>query len=78
VKERITALVADMTGEAIDDGTPFMDAGIDSLASVELRTGLQKAFGVSLPSTVMFNYPSAAAMADFLLEEMTENQVSLS
>merc|ERR1719316_1638000 len=72
VKERIAALVGDMTGETgLEADTPFMDSGIDSLASVELRTNLQKQFGVQLPSTVMFNYPTTSAMAQFLVDEMT-------
>jgi tetratricopeptide (TPR) repeat protein/acyl carrier protein len=79
VKGRIVALVNDLSGEdSLDADTPFMDAGVDSLASVELRTNLQKAFGVQLPSTVMFNYPTTSSIADFLITEMTENQVSLS
>merc|ERR1719454_54631 len=79
VKQRIVTMVSDMSGEdAIDSDTPFMDAGIDSLASVELRTNLQKAFGVQLPSTVMFNYPTTLSIADFLVQEMTEAKVSLS
>lgn len=78
VKERIISIVADMSGEgAIEEETPFMDAGIDSLSSVELRTNLQKAFGVSLPSTVMFNYPTTLSIADYLVEQMTDNKVTM-
>lgn len=78
VKERIISIVADMSGEGgIEPETPFMDAGIDSLSSVELRTNLQKAFGVSLPSTVMFNYPTTLAIADYLVEQMTDNEVTM-
>jgi len=78
VKERVVQMVADMTGEeGIEADTPFMDSGIDSLASVELRTTLQKQFGVGLPSTVMFNYPTTTTMVDFLVGEMEEKQITL-
>jgi len=78
VKTRIIQMVQDMSGEdGLDADTPFMDAGIDSLASVELRTNLNKSFGVSLPSTVMFNYPTTLSIADFLVQEMTAAEVSL-
>merc|ERR1712224_755647 len=76
--ERVKMMVADVAGDAEppDNDTPFMDAGIDSLSSVELRTSLQKALGLQLPSTVMFNYPTTNAMADYIVEEMTANEIA--
>jgi len=78
ISRRIWDISRDMTGEEeMDADTPFMDAGIDSLASVELRTSLQKQFGVPLPSTVMFNYPTRSSIAEFIANEMEEAQISL-
>lgn len=79
IKSRVTAIVGDVTGEgeAPDHDTPFMDAGVDSLSSVELRTSLQKNFGVQLPSTVMFNFPTTNAISAFLLDELVENEISI-
>jgi len=79
VAQRIIAMVLDMTGSAdsVDQETPFMDSGIDSLASVELRTNLQQQFGVPLPSTVMFNFPTTASITNFLVSEMTEREIPL-
>jgi len=79
VKSRIISMMLDMTGatEEVENDTPFMDAGIDSLASVELRTNLQQQFGVPLPSTVMFNYPTTSSMSNFLIDEMTDKQIPL-
>lgn len=58
VKTRVKQMVVEMTGsDDLEADVPFMDAGVDSLASVELRTTLQSGFGVPLPSTVLFNYP---------------------
>mmetsp|Transcript_28600 Transcript_28600/g.52483 ORF Transcript_28600/g.52483 Transcript_28600/m.52483 type:complete len:873 (+) Transcript_28600:78-2696(+) len=78
VKSRIMAMVMDATGSGDDvqGDVPFMDAGIDSLASVELRTNLQTAFGIPLPSTVMFNYPTPQGMADLLVEEATARELT--
>jgi len=79
VSQRIISMVLDMTGstDVVEQDTPFMDAGVDSLASVELRTNLQQNFGVPLPSTVMFNFPNAASITAFLVEEMTDRKIPL-
>jgi acyl carrier protein len=45
---------------------PLMAAGLDSLASVELRNALESALQMSLPPTFTIDYPSVAAMAQFI------------
>ena len=35
-----------------------MDAGLDSLSGVELKSQLETEFGVELPETVVFDYPT--------------------
>merc|ERR1711976_1158039 len=78
VRQYILGLVQNMTGssEEIDGDTPLMESGIDSLASVELRTKLQAEFRLNLPSTVMFNYPTISTITDLLVEECTAKKIS--
>jgi len=78
VKSYIISLVGNMTGttDDIDSETPLMESGIDSLASVELRTQLQQEFKINLPSTVMFNYPTIDSLADLLVDECTTKKIS--
>merc|ERR1712066_510343 len=78
VRQYIMGLVQNMTGSSdeIDGDTPLMESGIDSLASVELRTQLQQEFRLNLPSTVMFNYPTISSMTSLLVEECTSKKIS--
>ncbi|MFC6983076.1 beta-ketoacyl reductase [Streptomyces cirratus] len=58
----------DPAGVGADRG--FTELGLDSLGAIELRNRLQKATGLRLPATLMFDYPNSAALAGFLLDEL--------
>lgn len=70
--EDLVATISDvalslMGVESLAGDTPLMDAGLDSLASVEFQNNLQKEFaGVQMPSTLVFDFPSVKTMADFI------------
>eukprot|EP00966_Prymnesium_polylepis_P047843 1108000-Prymnesium_polylepis.1 len=54
-------------GGNIEPDVPLMEAGIDSLGAVELRNQLQAAVGEgTLPSTLVFDHPTARQLASFL------------
>ena len=62
----MAALVKRQLGREVDAGAPLMEAGLDSLGAVELRAALSAAFGVELPATLIFDYPSVSALSRHL------------
>ena len=67
-QEAILEMVRRTTGGSVSADAPLMEAGVDSLGAVELRNQLQSAVGagVSLPSTLVFDHPTARQLAQLL------------
>ncbi|WP_189938837.1 beta-ketoacyl reductase, partial [Streptomyces sulfonofaciens] len=78
--EFVRGQVADVLGhrspERIDADRGFLDMGFDSLTSIELRNRLTAATGLRLPSTLVFNYPAPAALAEFLQTRLDPRQAA--
>ncbi|MFI2472345.1 type I polyketide synthase [Nocardia xishanensis] len=69
VREHVAAVLGYGSADDIGPDRGFSELGFDSLGGVDFRNRLSRATGLSLPSTLVFDYPTAGDVADYLLAQ---------
>ncbi|MEU3574108.1 type I polyketide synthase, partial [Kitasatospora sp. NPDC036755] len=70
VRGSAAAVLGRSGANAIGAQQAFKDVGFDSLTAVELRNRISDASGVRLPATLLFDYPTPAAIAEHLRDRL--------
>ncbi|MFI5682163.1 type I polyketide synthase, partial [Streptomyces cellulosae] len=70
VRAHIATVLGHEADQPIELDSSFKDLGFDSLMSVELRDALAAATGLRLPSGLLFDRPTPAALVDHLLARL--------
>ncbi len=66
------AVLGHGSADNVDTTVGFLEAGFDSLTAVELRNQLNAATALRLPTTLLFDYPTPALLAEHLRAQILD------
>jgi acyl carrier protein len=69
--------VAGGSAGEVGGDTPLMVAGVTSTLAVQLVSSLESALGIELPGTLVFDYPTAQEIAEFVSASQPQQQGGL-
>jgi acyl transferase domain-containing protein/NADPH:quinone reductase-like Zn-dependent oxidoreductase/acyl carrier protein len=70
IRADTAAVLGHASASAIDANTAFDQMGFDSLTAIELRNRISGRTGIRLPATLIYDWPTPAALADHLREDL--------
>lgn len=70
ISKAVSDVVSNLIGNPVDEKAPLLSLGLDSLAAGEVHAILERKFGVSLPSTLVFDHPNISSIVQLLASMM--------
>ncbi|WP_329405225.1 SDR family NAD(P)-dependent oxidoreductase [Nocardia vinacea] len=71
VRSVAAATLGHVSVDAVEPQQAFQQLGFDSLSAVEFRNKLNAATGLQLPATLVFDYPNAQVVAEFIDSQLS-------
>jgi acyl carrier protein len=72
------AAILDRQPSEINLNAKFIDLGLDSIIGVEWVRRINKQYNLSLQATKLYDYPNVSELADFIKNQLTKNNSSVS
>lgn len=75
-EEAVHRALQQVLGHDTEADEPLMSAGLDSIGVGEVRSVIEKSTGLTLPSTLIFDYPTKIALITFLDGRLMEERAN--
>jgi acyl transferase domain-containing protein/acyl carrier protein len=76
VRREVARILGHPSPAAVDARRTFKELGFDSLTALELRNQLSLVADLRLPATLVFNYPTSAKVAEYLLHRFEQTTIA--
>jgi len=69
IKQHMSKVIG-ISESQLHNDQPLETYGLDSLMAIEFKNTIERALSKTLPATILFDYPTANALTDYLIEKL--------